>query len=71
MTDSFSTLQALLSMGFPRQEYQSGLPFPSPGDLPHLGIEPASPGLQVDSFTSEPPGKPGEWVEGRLLQCPF
>ena len=38
-------LQTPLSMGFPRQEYQSGLPFPSPGDLPDLGIEPASPAL--------------------------
>ena len=37
--------QAPLSMGFPRQEYWSGLPFPSPGDLPHPGIEPESPAL--------------------------
>ena len=36
--------------GFPRQKYWSGLPFPSPGDLPNPGIEPASPALQVDSF---------------------
>ena len=50
--------QALLSMGFPRQEYWSGLPFPSPGDLPHPGIEPRSPTLQADALTSEPPGKP-------------
>ena len=35
-------------MGFPRQEYRSGLPFPSPGDFPDLGIEPASPALQED-----------------------
>ena len=41
--------QAALSMGFPRQEYWSGLPFPSPGDLPDLGIEPRSPALQGDS----------------------
>ena len=49
--------QALLSMGFSRQEYCSGLPFPSPGDLPDPGIEPRSPALQVDSLQSEPPGK--------------
>ena len=47
-----------LSMGFPRQEYWSGLPFPSPGDLQDPGIEPGSPALQVDSLPSEPPGKP-------------
>ena len=50
--------QALLSMGFPRQEYWSGLPFPSPGDLPNPGIKPRSPALQADSFPFEPPGKP-------------
>ena len=41
---------AFLSMGFPRQEYWSGLPFPSSGDLPHPGIETASPALQVGSL---------------------
>ena len=41
--------QAPLSMGFPRQEYWSGLPFSSPGDLPDPGLEPRSPALQVDS----------------------
>ena len=41
-----------------RQEYWSGLPFPSPGDLPDPGIEPRSPALQADPLTSEPPGKP-------------
>ena len=46
--------QASLSMGFPRQEYWSGLPFPSPGDLPDPGIEPGSPALQADSLLSEP-----------------
>ena len=40
------------------QEYWSGLPFPSPGDLPDPGIEPGSPALQADSLPSEPPGKP-------------
>ena len=50
--------------GFSRQEYWSGLPFPSPGDLPDPGIEPGSPVLQADALPSEPPGKsdsPG-WV---------
>ena len=45
-------------MGFSRQEYWSGLPFPSPGNLPDLGIEPGSPALQADALPSEPPGKP-------------
>ena len=44
-------LQAPLSIGFPRQEYWSGLPFPSPGDLPDPGIEPASPALAGGFFT--------------------
>ena len=47
--------QAPLSMGFPRQEYWSGLPFPSPGDLSNTGIKPGSPSLQADSLPSEPP----------------
>ena len=46
------------SMGFSRQEYWSGLPFPSPEDLPDPGIEPGSPTFQADALTSEPPGKP-------------
>ena len=50
-------LQAPLSMGFPRQEYWSGLPFPSPGDLPNPGIKHGSPALQADSLPSEPPEK--------------
>ena len=50
--------QASLSMGFSRQEYWSGLPSPSPGDLPDPGIEPGSPALQADALSSEPPGKP-------------
>ena len=48
--------QAPLSMDFSRQEYWSGLPFPSPGDIPHPGIEPVSPALQADTLPSEPPG---------------
>ena len=63
MSDSSGTpwtvvCQAPLSMGFPRQEYWSGLPFPSPGDLPDPGIKPASPALAGGFFTTEPPGKP-------------
>ena len=45
-------------MGFSRQECWSGLPFPSPGDLPDPGNEPRSPALQADALLSEPPGKP-------------
>ena len=52
------SLQAPLSMEFSRQEYRSGLPFPSPGDLPDPGIEPGTPALQADSLPSEPPEKP-------------
>ena len=56
--------QALPSIGFSRQEYWSGLSFPSPGDLPDPGIEPKSeiepgyPAFQADALISEPPGKP-------------
>jgi len=49
--------QASPSMEFSRQQYWSGLPFPSPGDLPNPGIEPRSPALQADALTSETPGK--------------
>ena len=49
--------QAPLSMTFSRQEYWSGLPFPSPGDLPDPGIEPQSPTLKADALQSEPPGQ--------------
>ena len=48
-------------MGFPRQEYWSGLPFSSPGDLPDSGIEPTVPALAGGFFTTEPPRKPGHW----------
>ena len=63
VSNSFATpwtmaRQAALSMGFPRQEYWRGLPFPSPEDLPNPGIEPASPAWQADSFTTESPGEP-------------
>ena len=50
--------QAPLSMEFSRQEYWSGLPFSSPGNLPNPGIEPWSPKLQADSLPPELPGKP-------------
>ena len=46
------------SMGLSRQEYWSGLPFLSPGDLPNPGIKPGSPALQTDTLPSEPLGKP-------------
>ena len=58
MTPWAAAHQAPQSMGLSRQEYWSGLPFPSPGDLPDPGIEPWSPALQADALTSEPPGKP-------------
>ena len=56
-------------MTFPRQEYWSGLPFPSPGYLPDPRIEPTSPAWQADSLPLEPPGKPTEKNEsdGRFL----
>ena len=50
--------QAPPSVGFSRQEYWSGVAFPSPLDLPDPRIEPWSPALQADALTSEPPGKP-------------
>ena len=53
--------QAPLTMGFSRQEYWNGLPFPSAGDLPDPGIKPRSPTLQADSLQSEPSGKITEW----------
>ena len=58
--------QAPLSVGFPRQEYWSGLPCRLPGDLPNPGIKPRSPALHVDSLPSEPPGKPN--LKAGLIQ---
>ena len=58
VVQSCPTLCNPMDMGFPRQEYWSGLSFPSPGDLPNSGIEPGSPALQADSLLSEPPRKP-------------
>ena len=60
--------RAPLPMGFSRQEYYSGLPFPSPGDLPNPGIEPRFPVLQADTLTSEPPGKPNIPLSQGLIQ---
>ena len=58
MTPWTVACQAPLSIGFSRQEYWSGLPFPSPGDLPDPGIEPGSSALQADSLMTELRGKP-------------
>ena len=66
------TCQDPLSMGFSRQDYWSGLPSPSPGDLPHPGIKPtslASPALAGRFFTTAPPGKPGESPSLSLTGC--
>ena len=81
MSDSFVTPwivahQAPLSMGFPRQEYWSELPFPSPRDLPNPGIKPGSPALAGGFFTTELPGNPLLSVDIilralRVLSCSF
>ena len=63
--------QAPLSMGFPRQEYWSGLPLPTPGNLPNPGIEPespASPSLSGRFFTTEQHGKPKYVLKGTILK---
>ena len=60
--------QALLSMGFPRQEYWSWLPFPSPEDLPDPRIKPVSPALAGGLFTNEPPGKPRSSFNSTAIQ---
>ena len=72
MSNSFVTPwtvahQASLFMEFPRQEYRSRLPIPSPGDLPNPGIKPASPSLAGRLFFTEPPGKP----KGGMAECWF
>ena len=60
--DTVITRQAKsLPCGADRQEYWSGLPFPSPGDLPDPGIKPRSPALQADALPSKPPGKLPSW----------
>ena len=58
--------QAPPSMKFSRQEYWSGLPFPSPGDLPDPGIEPGSPALQADALPSEPPEMRRSWTNAQV-----
>ena len=59
--------QAPLSMGFSRQEYWSGLPYPSPGDLPDPGIEPMSPALQADFLPTKLQGYKGSPLEPDLM----
>ena len=66
MTSWTVACQAPLSMGFSKQEYWSGLPCPSPGDLPNPGIEPRSPTLLADSLLAEPQGKPKNIGVGSL-----
>ena len=82
MSDSFLTLwtvarQTLLSMGFPRQEYWSELPFPSPEDFPNPGIESTSLALAGGFFTAEPWGSPksptyktSSWELSKMGTCP-
>ena len=62
--------QAPLSMGFSRQKYWSGLPFPPPGDLPNPGIKPKFPALQADSLPAEPSGSPTSGLHSLILICP-
>ena len=67
MCDSFAipwtvACQAPLSMGFPRQEYRSGLPFPSPGDLPDSRIKPEFSALAGGFFTTQSSGKPKDII---------
>ena len=69
MTPWTAARQTPLSMGISRQEYWSGLPFPTPGDFLDPGVEPlslASPELQVDSLPPAPPGKPYEEIAAFL-----
>ena len=64
----FIAYWAPLSMGFSRQEYWSGLPFPSSEDLPDPGIDPGSPTLYPDVLPSDPPGKPQDlWTAPQIL----
>ena len=60
--------QAPLSVGFSRQEYWSGLPFPSPGDLRIPGIKPVSPASAGGFYTAEPPAKPEKTINFSLFQ---
>ena len=67
MTPLTVACQATLFMGFSKQEYWSGLPFPSPGELPHPGIKPTFPALAGGFFTTEPPGKPHLEMSGAIF----
>ena len=66
----FATPWTIQSMEFSRPEYQSGYPFPSPGDLPNSGIKPRFPALQADSLPAEPQGKPNNTGVGSLSLLP-
>ena len=70
MTLQTVAYQAFPSVGFSRQEYWSGLPFPSPEDLPDPGIEPGSPALQADSLLSEPQVKVKSLSRVQLFATP-
>ena len=61
--------QASLSIGFPRQKCWSEVPFPSPGDFPHPGMEQRSPVPLVDSLPTEPPGKPLDVFRPLIFMC--
>ena len=67
VTQSCPTLCDPMSMGFSRQEYWRGLPFPFPEDLPNTGIKLTSPALQADSLLSEPPGAPSPQISLQAL----
>ena len=66
VAQSCPTLWDPMDCSPPRQEYWSGLPFLSPGDLPDPGIKPRSPALQADALTSEPPGKPRKTINKQV-----
>ena len=66
----YTACQAPLSVGLPRQGYWSGLPFPSPGDLPDPGIEPATLALAGGFSPAEPPGKPSPSKATKVLKLP-
>ena len=67
LMDCIIACQAPLSIGFSQQEYQNGLPFSPPGNLPDPGIEPVPSALQGRFFTTEPPGKPHQKIEQVLV----
>ena len=70
MTPWTVAYEATPSMGFSRQKYWSGVPFPSAGDLPDPGMEPRSPALQADGLPSKPPGNRANMgVKVYVLSC--